>query len=118
MSTGFWLQYFVALLVVALMLAGLYAVVRGLSRGRVLGSTDRRMVTVLESTVLTQHSAVHVVKAGTRYLLLGASNAGGISTLGELPSQEVEAWLAEQRSMFSAQRASLTDALKFLRGKR
>ncbi len=118
MATGFWFQYFAALVVVALMLAGLYAVARGLSRGRVLASSDRRMVTVLESTVLTQHSAVHVVKAGSRYLLLGASNAGGVSTLGELPSQEVETWLAEQRSLFSAQRASLTDAMKFLRGRR
>ncbi|MEO9264565.1 MAG: flagellar biosynthetic protein FliO [Candidatus Baltobacteraceae bacterium] len=117
MSTGFWLQYFVALVVVALMLGGLYAVTRGLARGRVLSSADRRLVTVLESTVLTQHTAVHVIKAGSRYLMLGASNNGGVNTLGELPPEEVEAWIAEQRSLFSAQRASLSGALSFLRKK-
>ncbi len=117
MSSGFWLQYFVALVVVALMLGGLYAVTRGLARSRVLSSADRRLVTVLESTVLTQHSAVHVVKAGTRYLLLGASNNGGVSALGELPAVEVESWISEQRSLFSAQRATLADAFAFLRKK-
>lgn len=115
MATGFWVQYFVALIVVALMLAGLYAVTRGLARGRVLASADRRLVTVLESTVLTQHSAVHVVKAGARYLLIGASNNGGVSTLGELPAEDVETWIAEQRNLFSTQRASLADAVRFLR---
>ncbi|MDQ2865286.1 MAG: flagellar biosynthetic protein FliO [Candidatus Eremiobacteraeota bacterium] len=117
MSSGFWLQYVGALLVVALMLGGLYAVTRGLARGRVLSSADRRLVTVLESTVLTQHSAVHVVKAGARYMLLGASNSGGVSSLGELPAQEVEAWLADQRNIFSAQRASFAEAIRLLRKK-
>ncbi len=118
MSPGFWLQYLLALVVVALMLGGLYAVARGLARGRVLASTDRRLVAVLESTVLSQHSAVHVIKAGTKYLLVGASNGGGVTTLGELPAEEVETWLADQRSLFSAQRASFSDALRYLRGKR
>ncbi len=116
MTSGFLLQYLLALLVVALMLGGLYAVVRGLARGRLLASADRRLVSVLESTVLSQHAAVHVVKAGTKYLLLGASN-GGVTTLGELPAEDVETWLQEQRSLFSAQRASLADAFKYLRGK-
>ena len=58
MSTGFWLQYLLALGVVALMLAGLYAVVRGLARGRLIASADRRLVSVLESTVLSQHAAL------------------------------------------------------------
>jgi len=118
MSAGFWLQYLVALAVVALMLGGLYAVVRGLARGRLIASADRRLVSVLESTVLSQHAALHVVKAGGKYLLIGASNGGGVTTLGELPAEEVEAWLAQQRSMFSSQQASLIDAFKYLRGKR
>ena len=117
MSPGFWLQYAFALLVVALMLGGLYAVARGLARGRVLASSDRRLVAVLESTVLSQHSAVHVIKAGTKYLLVGATNNGGVTTLGELPADEVETWLAAQRNLLSAQRASLADAFKYLRGK-
>ncbi len=117
MTAGFWLQYLLALVVVALMLGGLYAVVRGLARGRLIASADRRLVSVLESTVLSQHAAVHVVKAGGKYLLLGATN-GGVTTLGELPAEEVDGWLSEQRSMFSAQQASLIDAFKYLRGKR
>lgn len=116
MSAGFWLQYLLALVVVALMLGGLYAVVRGLARGRLLASADRRLVSVLESTVLSQHSALHVVKAGTKYLLLGASN-GGVTTLGELPAEDVESWLAQQRTLLSTQHASLLDAFKYLRGK-
>lgn len=116
MSAGFLFNYVVALVVVALMLGGLYAIVRGLARGRVLVSADRRLVTVLESTMLSQHGSVHVVKAGSKYLLLGGGN-GHIATLGELPAEEVEAWLANQRSTFSAQRASVADAIKFLRGR-
>jgi len=117
MTSAFWLNYLGALLVVALLLGGLYAIVRGLARGRVLVSAQRRLVTVLESTALSQHTAVHAVKVGKRYFLLGASN-GNVSSLGELPSEEVDAWLAEQRALLGAQRASLTDMLNFLRGKR
>src|SRR5215469_10800068 len=116
MSGSFWVNYILALVVVALMLGGLYALVRGLARGRVLASADRRLVTVLESTALAQHTAVHVVKVGKNYFLLGAGN-GHVSTLGELSGDEVEAWVAEQRTLASAQRASLVDAFKFLRGK-
>ena len=117
MSGGFWLQYLLALVVVALMLGGLYAIVRGVARGRVIASADRRLVSVLESTVLSQHAALHVVKAAGKYILVGASNGGGVTTLGELSEEEVEAWLSQQRSMFSAQQASLVDAFRYLRGK-
>ena len=116
MTAGFWLNYFGALLVVAFLLGGLYLVVRGLARGRVLVSANRRLLTVLESTMLSQHSAVHVVKAGGRYYMIGSSN-GHVSTLGEMPVEEVETWLAEQRTILGNQRASITDAFRFLRGK-
>ena len=97
MSGGFWFNYFLALVVVALMLLGLWVVVRGLARGRIFASAARRMVTVLESTMLSQHVAVHVVKVGERYLLLGGGNNGALATLAELPPEEVDAWLAAQR---------------------
>lgn len=116
MTSGFWFQYAGALLVVALLLGGLYAVVRGLARGRVLSSAERRLLTVLESTMLSQHAAVHVVKVGKRYVMLGASN-GNVSLLGDLPADEVETWLNEQRSILGAHRATLAEAMKFLRGK-
>jgi flagellar biogenesis protein FliO len=88
-SANFWLRYALDMVVVALMLGGMYAVVRGIARGRVIVSTRRRIVTVLESTMLSQHNAIHVVKVGSRYLLLGAGN-GHVTALGELSSEDVE----------------------------
>jgi flagellar biogenesis protein FliO len=116
MSSGFWVQYVFALLVVALMLGGLYAVVRGLSRGRLIASSERRLVTVLESTPLSQHAAVHVIKVGTRYYLIGAAS-GAMETLSELEPAEVETWLQTQRELFGATRKSLIDLVKPFRGK-
>jgi flagellar biogenesis protein FliO len=117
MTSSFWLQYILALVVVGLMLGGLYAVVRGLARGRVLMSSAHRLITVVETTMLSQHSSLHVVKAGTKYYLVGASN-GHVSTLGELPPEEVETWLADQRSRFDAQKNTIAGAVNALRGKR
>ena len=115
MSSGFWINYFLALAIVALMLGGLYIVARGLARGRIFASASRRMVTVLESTVLSQHVHVYVVKIGARYLLLGASN-GSVSTLAELGPEEVETWLAAQREALTANR-SLASVLARVRGR-
>ncbi|HKE36495.1 MAG TPA: flagellar biosynthetic protein FliO [Candidatus Baltobacteraceae bacterium] len=109
MSWGFWLNYFLALTIVALMLGGLYIIVRGLARGRVFASANRRMVTVLESTALSQHSSVHVVKVGQRYLLVGGSN-GNVSMLAELPNEDVEAWLSHERDAMAAGRTLLSPA--------
>jgi flagellar biogenesis protein FliO len=84
------------------MLLGLWIVVRGVARGRVISSSSRRLVTVLESTALSQHTAVHVVKAGNRYLLVGGGNNGSLATLTELPAEDVDAWLAAQRQISPA----------------
>ena len=116
MSSGFFAQYIFALVVVALMLAGLYVVVRGIARGRVLLSADRRLVTVLESTMLSQHVSLHMVKVGHRYFLVGGGNAQ-VSTLAEVPSEDVEPWLASQRSVLGRQPSSLMDAFKTFRRK-
>ena len=109
MSWGFWFNYFLALTIVALMLGGLYIIVRGLARGRVFASADRRMVTVLESTMLSQHASVHVVKVGGQYMLVGGSN-GSVSMLKELPAEDVEAWLAQEREALLAGRSLLNPA--------
>ena len=109
MSWGFWLNYFLALTIVALMLGGLYIIVRGLARGRVFASANRRMVTVLESTMLSQHASVHVVKVGQRYFLVGGSN-GNVSMLTELPGDELDSWLAHERETLAAQRTLLSPA--------
>jgi flagellar biogenesis protein FliO len=92
MPPSFWLSDLLALAVVGLMLIGLYAILRGVIRARTLAAVDRRLVTVLESTLLSQQIAVHVIKVGARYLLVGGGN-GAVSTLAELPPQDVEAWM-------------------------
>ena len=117
MSASFLLHYFLTLTVVALMLAGLYVVIRGLARGRLIASADRRLVAVLESTVVSQHASLHVVKVGARYLLIGGGSAQ-LTLLSELPPEDVDAWLAQQRSSFGMQKASLAGAMQFLRRKK
>lgn len=107
-------QYILALLVVALMLFGLYTVVRALGRGRLVTSTDRRLVTVIESTFLAQNTTLHVVKAGERYYLVGGGS-GHLATLGEIAPEHVEPWLSEQRTLFAQQTQSITGFLKQLR---
>jgi len=114
MSGSFWLSYIFALVVVALLLGGLYAVVRGLARGRLLASAQKRLVTVLESTQLSQHAALHVVKVSGRYFLLGGGQAG-VHEIAELPAGEVEEWLANQRTLLG--NSKLNDVVKSLRGK-
>lgn len=111
---GFIGQYILALFVIALMLFGLYAVVRALSRGRLVVSSERRLLTVVESTSLSQNTTLHVVKAGTRYYLVGGG-AGHVSSLGEIPAEQVEPWLRDQRTAFQAQTQSVAGFLKHLK---
>lgn len=107
-------QYILALLVVALMLFGLYSVVRALGRGRLVTSTDRRLVTVVESTFLAQNTTLHVVKVGERYYLVGGGG-GHVSNLAEVPADQVEPWLSQQRNLFNAQTQTIAGFLKQLR---
>lgn len=107
-------QYILALLVVALMLFGLYTVVRALGRGRLVASSDKRLVTVVESTFLAQNTTLHVVKVAGRYYLLGGGS-GHVSTLAEVPAEQVEPWMREQRNLFDAQTQTLTGFLNQLR---
>lgn len=116
MTSSFWLSYVLALVVVALLLGGLYLVVRGLARGRILTSASRRLVTVLESTPLAQHSALHVIKVGTHYYLIGGGQ-GHVTSIVELPPEEVESWLENQRALLRTTQKSLADMVKSLRGK-
>jgi flagellar biogenesis protein FliO len=113
MSAGFWFNYALALIIIGLMLAGFAIVARSLARGRVLASARHRLVTVLESTALSQHAALHVVKVGARYLLVAGSQ-GSVRTLAELPRDEVEGWLAQQHA---AGGVSLSHALRLMRGR-
>jgi flagellar biogenesis protein FliO len=116
MTSSFWLSYVFALLVVALLLGGLYLVVRGFARGRILNQANRRLVTVLESTPLSQHSALHVIKVGPRYYLIGGGQ-GHVTSIVELPPDEVESWLESQRALLRTTQKGLADMVKSLRGK-
>ncbi len=107
-------QYMLSLLVVALMLFGLYTVVRALGRGRLVTSADKRLVTVIESTFLAQNTTLHVIKVGDRFYLVGGGS-GHVSTLAEVPPEQVEPWMREQRNLFAQQTQSLTGFLKQLR---
>jgi flagellar biogenesis protein FliO len=117
MTAGFWGQYLLALIVVALMLFGLYAIVRGLTRGRLLASNEKRLVGVIDTAIVSQNTNVHIIKAGGKYLLVGGGS-GHLSALGEIPADEVEAWLAEQRRAHAAQMAPVAGLIGRLRGKK
>jgi flagellar biogenesis protein FliO len=116
-TAAFWAQYLFALGVVALMLFGLYAVVRGLTRGRLLAANDKRLVGVVDTAIVSQNTSIHVVKAGSKYLLVGGGS-GHLNALGELSADEVEAWLADQRRAHDEQMRSMSGLLGRLRGKK
>ncbi|MEO6835029.1 MAG: flagellar biosynthetic protein FliO [Candidatus Tumulicola sp.] len=101
MSWSFWTNYVLALAIVALVLGALFAIARVVTRRRTFGSTNRRFVTVLESTALSQQTFLHLVKAGNRYLLIGASGAN-VSTLAEVEPSAIGSWLAHRRGDASA----------------
>lgn len=114
MSSGFVGQYILALVIVGLMLGGLYLVVRFLGRGRLLNATGKRLVSVVESTYLSQNTTLHVVKVAGIYYLVGGG-AGHVTTLVQIPPEQVEPWLAEQRTLFAAQTQSVANVLARLR---
>ena len=73
---GFILHYVIALAAVALMLVGLQASARAYARRRSNRSDINRIVTILESTPLTQQATLHVVNAEARRFLIGACPSG------------------------------------------
>lgn len=116
MTVGFWAQYLGALAIVGVMLLGLYAIIRGLTRGRLLAANEKRLVGVIDSAIVSQNTNVHVIKAGSKYLLVGGGS-GHLAPLGELSAEEVEAWLDEQRRNHQAQMQTVTGLIGRLRGK-
>jgi flagellar biogenesis protein FliO len=89
MPWSFWEAYAVKLLILGLMLTALYAVARRLKGLRFFARGVDRYVTVIESTMLSQHAAVHLLRVGTRYLLIGGGNAG-LFKLAEFSAGELE----------------------------
>jgi flagellar biogenesis protein FliO len=81
---------------------GLYLIVRVLAQGRLVTFARSRLITVVESTFLSQHTSVHVVKVGSRYYLVGGGS-GHVALISELPSDDVAPYIDAQRQQFSQQ---------------
>ena len=106
--------YIWALAVIALLLVGLTYAVRLLNRGRVVGAASNRLVSVVESAAVSQHSAVHVVKVGDRYYLVGGGSAG-VTHIADVPSDVVDPYIETQRKALGEQRDAVLRLLQRFR---
>jgi flagellar biogenesis protein FliO len=79
--------YLIKVAIVGMVLAALYLLGRALRKTRLLAQSNRRLC-VIESLMLSPHAAVYVLRAGTRYFLVGAGSAG-VARLAELTLAEV-----------------------------
>ena len=82
MPESFWALYLERLAILALVLATLYFAARRLRRTQ-LFTRSGRLVTVLETTMLSQHAMLHVVSAGGRHFLIGSA-PGSVVRIAEL----------------------------------
>jgi flagellar biogenesis protein FliO len=80
-TPAFWAAYAVKLAIVAIVLAALYALARLLRSARFFPRGDR-CADVIETTALSPHAALHVVRFGGRRLLIGSA-AGGVTRLAD-----------------------------------
>ena len=80
MPWSFWAGYLAKLTLVALVLAAIYVLARWLRRTHFFARDDP-FVSVIESTALSPHASLYVVRAGSRYFLIGT---GGVCVLAEL----------------------------------
>lgn len=83
MPPAFWGAYAVRLAIAALVLCALYVVARHLRDRHAFGRRGRR-VDVVESTMLSQHAALHLVRVDARYFLIGSA-AAGVTRIAEVP---------------------------------
>jgi flagellar biogenesis protein FliO len=107
-------QYAWALSVVGLLLLGLTYAVRTLNRGRLVTGSDRRLVSVVESAAVSQHSAVHVIKVGDRYYLVGGGSAG-VTHIADVPAELVDPYIETQRKALGEQRDAVLRLLQRFR---
>jgi flagellar biogenesis protein FliO len=107
-------QYMLALVVVALMLLLFSSATRAVGRRRLLTCADKRLVTVVESTPLTQNTTLHVVKVAECYYLVGAAN-GHVQTLATVPTDHVESWIDQQRTVFVRETGPLSTLGRYFR---
>jgi flagellar biogenesis protein FliO len=108
--------YVWALAIVALLLVGMTYVVRLLNRTRIVAGTDKRLVSVVESTFLAQNVTLHVVKVGDRYYLVGGGSAG-VTHIADVAPDAVEPYIETQRKALGDQRDAVVRLLQRLRKK-
>ncbi len=76
MPSSFWEAYVLKLAILGAALLALYALARRLKGVKVFSRGAGGYVTVIESTMLSPHAAVHLLRIGPRYLLIGRGSAG------------------------------------------
>jgi len=84
------------------------------SQGRLVLSTQRKLLTVVESTQLAQHVTMHVVKIANRYYLVGGGQSG-ITLIDEVPAEDVEPWIDAQRVALGNRREAVMNFLSRVR---
>jgi len=78
--------------VIVLVLFGLAALQRFVVRRQLSFGSARRVVSILETTMLAHGSSIHVVcVTGERLLVIGSSS-GGVEVLCEIPPERLRAW--------------------------
>lgn len=97
------LYYVWVLAVVGAVLLALTFAVRTLNRGRLVAGSTKRLVSVVESVAVSQHSAVHVIKVGDRYYLIGGGSAG-VTHIADVPADVVDPYIETQRKALGEQR--------------
>ena len=82
-------SYLIGLITVGLVLAVFYAIVRVWKTGHFGVSSQKRLISVVETAALTQNIVLQIVRVGTRYYAL-ASGTGNVTLLCELARSDVE----------------------------
>jgi len=110
MDTWFVLRVVWAFALIALVLYGLTYLVKILGRGRLIVSSERRLVSVVESTMIAQNTALHVVKIADKFYLVGGG-MGHVALISELPADSIVPWIDQQKKSLGDQRDAVTSFL-------
>jgi flagellar biogenesis protein FliO len=114
MDLVFILRSIQALAIVGLLLLAFWWLARTLGRGRLIVSADKRLVSVIESTYLSQNTTLHVVKIGDKYYAVGGGS-GHLAMLGEVPAESVVPWIESHRRALGEQTATIAALFDRLR---
>ncbi|HEX3670479.1 MAG TPA: flagellar biosynthetic protein FliO [Candidatus Cybelea sp.] len=87
MPANFWVAYAEKLTIVAIAFAALYFAGRKLNRTRLFAGSRR--MKVIESVALSPRAALHLVRVGARYFLVGSADEVGL--VAELASGDAAA---------------------------